>query len=119
MTLIKEHSIYVRTEFVGFHQWTDAPEQVKFLRDLHRHIFGVRVKVSVTHSNRDVEFFTLKEQVESYITSCLLPHLEKNPGLSCEMLASLVGDYLARCSYNVLEVEVNEDGENGGIVTYL
>jgi hypothetical protein len=33
--------IQVRTSFVGVHQWKDAPDEVAFLRNLHRHVFKV------------------------------------------------------------------------------
>lgn len=62
-------TIYVRTSFVGFHKWETAPQEVSFLRDLHRHIFNVKVTLQVSHSDRDVEFFLLKKDVDFIISS--------------------------------------------------
>lgn len=60
--------IYINTSFVGFHRWDSAPEEVAFLRDLHRHIFNVKVTVEVSHNDRDVEFFLLKKDVDFCIS---------------------------------------------------
>ena len=41
--------VVVKTEFEGFHSWEDAPDEVSFLRNLHRHIFHVTAKWKVNH----------------------------------------------------------------------
>lgn len=99
--------IFVTVEFEAFHQWADAPEHVAFLRDLHRHIFHVRITKPVGHANRDIEFITLKREVTSYIRE----FMEGQVLGSCEMIASrLMGQF------DAVQVEVSEDGENGAIV---
>ena len=35
----KSTSIIVRTQFEGFHKYVHAPDEVSYLRQLHRHIF--------------------------------------------------------------------------------
>lgn len=107
--------VYVTTSFEGFHQWRHAPEEVAFLRDLHRHIFGVKVKVVVSHSDRDVEFFMLKKDVEGVI-DILKARLKTETGKSCEMMASEIYEDLRQFQYTIAQVEVNEDGENGAIL---
>ena len=40
-------SIVVRTSFEGIHQYTNAPEEVDFLRHPHRHMFYVEAEIEV------------------------------------------------------------------------
>ena len=35
--------IFITDKFEGYHKYVDAPEEVAFLRNAHRHLFGVRV----------------------------------------------------------------------------
>lgn len=114
--LLKE--VYITTNFVGFHQWPNAPIEVAFLRDLHRHVFGVKVCVLVNGSDREVEFFTLKQDVDKAIR-LLNMDLEQNQSMSCEMMAEWLIEALTDCEYKVTSVEVNEDGENGAILTAI
>lgn len=104
-------SIWVTTSFVGFHYWSDAPDEVDFLRNVHRHVFHVKVCVEVTHCDRQVEFFLLKKDVNKH---CQELFEGRTFPYSCEMIAqSLVG---LLNQYKVLWVEVSEDGENGARV---
>ena len=116
-------TITVRTKFEGLHFWKDAPEKVAFLRNLHRHLFRVEVTVPVTHSDRDIEFFILKNFIDTFI------HLKykayhpdmmflKNLGsVSCEMIANDI-KMAAAAEFNVNEcsVVVQEDEESSGQV---
>lgn len=105
-------SIFVRTQFEAFHRWKDAPEEVKFLRSYHRHIFHVKATIPVAHDNRDVEFFMFKRQLDEFLR-------EKFAGrefdASCEMLAGWILDKFS----SILQAEVSEDGENGATVTRI
>lgn len=100
--------VYVRTTFAACHRWQAAPEETAFLRNWHRHLFHVKVTVSVTHDDRRVEFFSLKKRVEDYI---LFNYAGAYFELSCEQIAS---DLLRALDAD--EIEVSEDGENGAIV---
>lgn len=113
---MKRH-IWVTTKFTGFHCWPDAPEIVGFLRNLHRHIFGVRVEVEVDHANRNVEFFILKTYVDR-VCGSLIQELIKDPSKSCEMMAEFIGEKLQAVEFKVVSVSVDEDGENGGQVFF-
>lgn len=107
--------VYCQTRFIGFHRWPDAPEKVKYLKSLHRHEFRVRVVVQVNHNNRDVEFITLKEQVNEAL-HCLSEGCFTESS-SCEFMASELADELHhKHKYTVYSVEVSEDGENGALV---
>lgn len=141
------HSSYVFCDFSfeGKHCWPDAVnhEGVEFLSLKHRHIFHVRVIVSVSHDDRDVEFILMKRYLEKYTRD--LPLDLHNS--SCEMLAYCIGiathcfvqglshermyfefpflrspwniDYNKKTPYKSdsrIQVKVSEDNENGSIV---
>ena len=104
--------IYITTNFTGFHCWPAAPEEVSFLRDLHRHVFHVKVAVRVTHDDRDVEFFKLKKDADAVIKLLAVELETACRQMSCEMMAGFIARSLMS-GYNVSSVEVSEDGENG------
>lgn len=99
--------IWITTQFEGFHKYTNAPENVKFLRNEHRHIFKVKVWIEVFHNNRELEFFQFKKFVESLIDKNL-------NNMSCEMIATLLASKIkTKYKSRKLKIEVSEDGENG------
>ena len=112
-------TITVRTSFHGLHFWKDAPEQVAFLRNLHRHVFNVHVTLPVTHSDRDVEFFIYQNKLNEVIYGMFETYHTKMPMLlvvgqkSCEMVAKELYDILSK-ENTIISVTVDEDGENGG-----
>jgi len=112
--------IYVTTSFEGFHCWPQAPQEVFFLRQLHRHNFGVKVTLRVTHS-RAVEFILFKRKLDAVIKDELSPYIfSRENETSCEDMAMFVFNYFNTLpSYEgaVASVEVNEDNENGAIVS--
>lgn len=100
--------VFVRTQFEAQHRWKDAPPAVAFLRDFHRHVFHVKVTLAVTHTDRDVEFFLFKRELDDFIAKRFL---HKKFDKSCEDIAlEIIRQF--RCE----AVEVSEDGENGAIV---
>lgn len=100
--------IFIRTRFEGFHHWPDAPQEVAFLRDLHRHEFHVRVWTQVDHEDRAIEFILFKRIVDRTIQS--LQSTRDTKTWSCEMWAREIGALSAAEA-----VEVSEDGENGAV----
>lgn len=109
--------IKVRTQFEGFHFYPNAGEidpRIKFLESEHRHIFKVEVKMSVTHLDREVEFFLCKWDLENIIKAGNQNHK------SCEMIAT---DLLERMKMiygeREYEITVSEDGESDGIIHYI
>ncbi len=100
--------VWITTNFAAFHRWENAPEDVSFLRDWHRHIFHVKVEMDVSHDDRCIEFFQLKRKVDAFLRS---EYEEKKFSYSCEMIAKAI---LKQFKANA--VEVNEDGENGARV---
>jgi hypothetical protein len=103
--------VYCTVLFEGIHCWPECPfEEVKYLRDPHRHIFHIKAHKQVFHDDRDVEFIMLKHQVETYLRDT---YPRGRMGLtSCEMLGRELMN-----KFGLIEVEVSEDGENGAIVS--
>lgn len=102
--------IYITTSFPAFHAWPKAPEQVAFLRNKHRHTFHVKMLFEVTHDDRQLEFFMVKEEVSNYIRDTY--HSKDLGATSCEM----IGEQLLEHFTLACRVEVSEDLENGVVV---
>lgn len=101
--------IEIKVEFPAFHRWTNAPEEVAFLRATHRHLFKCKLRFKVSHSDRDKEFFIMKGIIEGKLNE---HYRNKNLGSkSCEMIAEEFLDM-----FDADWVYVSEDGENGAIV---
>jgi len=102
-------SIWIQFQFEGFHRWKDAPDEVAFLRDRHRHLFHVRVEWPVSHAEREREFF-----IEQRTTRDFVERLRQEPGSvewSCETWAARIME-----ATGASRVDVSEDGENGATV---
>ena len=107
----------ITTRFKGMHQWAGAPEghPHEHLRNMHRHVFHVTVRIQQFHDDRDVEYLYALDKLDAFIG-------ESYPtwplGKSCEMMAQWILDY---CSSQWGEdrayvVKVTEDGENGAVL---
>jgi hypothetical protein len=78
-------------------------------------MFHFRVRVSVTHNDRDIEFIMFKRELEALYNDSLFLLDYK----SCEMIAEDLINYITK-TYpgRTVEVGVSEDGENGAVLTY-
>ncbi len=116
-----KHSTYisVTNEFVGFHQWINAPKHVSFLRNSHRHQFKFKSTIEVTHQDREVEFFTLQANIDSLFEGSY-PHAYGGCDFkqqSCEMLAKDLAFWLLlQFPARQIMVTCSEDGENEATV---
>jgi len=111
----KKTFIRVRTEFEGFHYYPNAGSidpRIKFLENEHRHMFKVEVTISVTHLDRELEFFLVKWALNEFIKSGNQNHK------SCEMIATdiLENHLIPNYGDRYYKVVVSEDGESDGIV---
>ena len=109
-----QRSIWVKFEVIGFHCYPDAPEQVAYLRERHRHKFGFTVSMPVTHNEREVEFHMLQSECIALYANGQL----EADGKSCETLAAELAGLLCGKYKRSITVEVNEDGECGAVVTH-
>ena len=114
-----DRQIYIQTQFTGYHRWDDAPDCVMFLRNAHRHIFHVKVTVPVAHNDRDIEFFMMKRMVDNFILRQIIENANEDGNMgSCEMMAEKIAMFISEHYKRTVEVEVNEDNENGAVVNY-
>jgi predicted GNAT family acetyltransferase len=109
--------IRVRTEFEGYHHYPcagDIDPRIAFLENKHRHVFKVEIKISVNHSDRELEFFLVKWALQDFIKS------GDQDNKSCEMIARDILEKHLRPKYGerYYEVVVSEDGESDGVVNY-
>jgi len=113
--------IEVKYETPGFHNWPNAPQDVNFLSSRHRHNFIFKVKIEVSHNDRDYEFFLVQEKISRYLN---IHYSNGGLGLefedkSCEMIAEELFMYLYdNGNADIKSVSVSEDGENTGIVEH-
>jgi len=113
----------VQFQFEGFHHYPEAPENVKFLRNLHRHLFKVEVWIEQFNDDRDIEYLTFKNWLTEKVVSpfYMCQSLAEKFGLtetdSCETIAHKIQAYIIH-NYpdRKVKVKVMEDGENGAMV---
>lgn len=112
--------IQVKNVFSGVHYYANAPEEVSFLRNPHRHQFVVRTTLEVFNEDRELEFLLVKKAIYDYI----MKEMGKDGsidlgGHSCEWLALKIAQFIQfkyGC-HRQISVGVYEDDENGAIVT--
>jgi hypothetical protein len=107
-------TVWVTYTLSGFHHWEQAPEEVAYLRSSHRHLFGFRVEVEVSHSEREVEYHQLQKEAIG-LSYPILAEAESS-GSSCETMASQLYTRLEKAGYSVYSVAVDEDGECGSTI---
>lgn len=106
--------IFVNNRLEGVHCYKNAPKEVSFLRNLHRHLFHVKTTIQVYHDDRDVEFLIFKK----FIDKCL-GRLKWDNNMSCEMISDSLKDMISmKYPKRELIIEVAEDGENGSVTRY-
>lgn len=103
----------------ALHHWPDAPPHRAYLAHPHRHVFGLAVTVQPTHSDRDIEFHDLADDLYHAAEQLSAPYhpatrLRDFGPASCEDLASDIADLLTGKGYDVLRVTVTEDTEHTG-----
>lgn len=99
----------VKTQFVGYHYWKDAPGEVEFLRNSHRHVFHVICYIPVVGLDREKEFFMVRSKVDSF--------LRKYEGREFQSSCEMIAEDILNNFPDMESVEVTEDGENGAICT--
>lgn len=112
MYLVKgKRVVIIKTVFVGFHQWPDAPNVVLFLKNEHRHKFYVTAEFEI-HSDRELEYFMLLEKLNSIINS-LYGTTFKLGSKSCEVLCDELAFEIQSFCTDLVSISVFEDEENG------
>lgn len=103
-------------DVVGFHLWKDAPDEVSFLKDRHRHLFRIRVGYAVTDLDRELEIFMHERRLKAYL---LLKYGNEKDEcefgqMSCEMIATDI--MTAEKEIGITWCEVFEDNRGGARV---
>ena len=133
-----EKHIQIKTSFEAFHRWKDAPDELAFLRQYHRHLFHVTAQIDV-REDREIEFFQFKKTIDSFIhddwihvqenivTDLDVEDFDEETGYdsdetkilpSCERFAEWIV-YRLENTYGVdrcISCMVSEDNENSSIV---
>lgn len=105
--------IWITTSFEGYHSYKDAPDEVSFLKNKHRHIFHIKVWIEIFHNDRDIEFILFKRFVDNFIKD------NDFNNHSCEMISDDLYKYIiAKYSNRQIQIEVSEDNENGSYKIY-
>ena len=99
-------NIIINLQYSGIHNWPECDiEDVDFLKNPHRHFFHITCKRRVDHNNRDIEFISLKKQIEDDLR---YQYRGNFGSMSCEDIA----EYLFN-QFDLYYCSVLEDGENG------
>ena len=130
MTVIKQDVrpakfIFVTFQKEGMHKYPAAATDpslatgdeydVSFLQFPHRHVFHLKVWISVEHSDRAIEFIQFKRWLENLYNQGTLQLDYK----SCEMMAEdLYKQISAKYPGREVWIEVSEDGENGALIKF-
>lgn len=106
-------TIIINFDVVGFHFYEDAPSDVEFLKNKHRHIFNIKIGLKVSKTNREKEIFIVEKIFKDYICELYGEPAEFN-GMSCEMIAEQI--LMKFKKDGCVWVEVLEDSKSGARV---
>jgi hypothetical protein len=114
MLICTKKFVWVTFQRKGFHYYPNAPEEVAYLKDRHRHLFKFKVKMEVFSDDREIEFHMMLNLIESWYDSGSLELNYK----SCEMLANdlanrLFYHYGSKGNKRECQIDISEDGECG------
>lgn len=110
--------ISVPFSFWAKHKYDEAPEEVGFLSKLHPHEFKCEVTVEVKHSDRELEFYMVREFLESKVNN-IKKEIKINNCSSCEMICDMIKTFMTiKYGYRDMAVEVSEDGIYSAVKAY-
>lgn len=109
MLLVSSISYY---DFI--HKYDRAPNEVSYLRNLHRHLLNIEATVEVFHTDREIEFYMMKDRIDKAIKNHKF-----DDNASCETVASFVMNLITDLYGNnrFRKVKVQED--NNGYATLI
>lgn len=108
--------VQVKTQVELMHCWPEAPEEVGFLRNPHRHMLFISAKVSVEHNDREIEFIMVKRALDAKLKDIIF---QAPLRISCEDIAEQIILWLSKTyGKRAYTVEVFEDNENGAILEH-
>lgn len=107
--------IKVKTSAEFIHQYTNAPDEVRFLSYPHRHMLQIEAIIEVFTDDRELEFILVKRTLNEILDGLRLTTVSDR---SCEMIAQCILTKL-RIKYGTnrnYQIEVSEDGENSAVL---
>ena len=117
--------IWVKFDVVGFHAYHNAPKEVEYLQNVHRHRFNFKVGIAVTALDRDLEFHMVKRQLLLMLGKTFPKYGDSINneydfrGMSCETMGNkLFARIHAEWPTRDVQIEIDEDGEAGMILYY-
>ena len=111
---MKKLFIKVKNQFDDVHCYPNAPKEVNFLKNMHRHTFMLESMIQIFHEDRELEFYIVKDYIDS-----IIPKLKQLVnGKSCENIAVFVLNELKLKYGNnrYYKISCSEDGWNEAIV---
>ncbi len=107
--------IWVTAQKEILHKYPNAPREVSFLRNEHRHNIHFKVYIQVHNNDRDVEFILFQRFIKG-----VLFNLEKDlEHRSMEMISDYLYEKVAeKFPKRKVMISVSEDNENGSLKTY-
>lgn len=99
----------------GFHRWENAPKELDYLAQRHRHIFEIRAQFRVFNNDRQIELITKQNEIKRY----LLDNYGNKDG-ACEfggMACEHIAEEIMR-KFGAHVVEVLEDGYGGAYLVW-
>jgi len=107
--------IWVTAQKEILHKYPEAPREVSFLRNEHRHNCHFKIYIQVNHDDRDIEFILFQRFIKG-----ILFNLDKDlEHKSMEMISDYLYEKVAKKYPNrKMMIEVSEDGENGSLKEY-
>lgn len=109
-----ESTVLVTHRIPGFHCWPNAPGEVAYLSNTHRHLFLMIAAWKVGHDDRDVEFHT----AQAWMRKVYAPNTDFG-AQSCEMIAKDMFTKLTEAGHRAPAwIEIWEDGEAGAKVVF-
>lgn len=110
-------TIVVRTEVEFIHRYKDAPQEVNFLQNWHRHMLQLEIEMEVTHLDRELEFIMVKRCIDGLFSNNSIKVYYVDS--SCETICKqLIGKLKEIYGDRDMVVTACEDGENAGRVYY-
>ena len=107
--------IFCTFSIEGFHLWKEASaySSEEYLAFKHRHIFYFKCSASVTDSDREIEFISMRRSIKEYLITTYGEPCNFN-NMSCEKIAEIVIIFMrSKYGKRTYLVSVSEDNENG------
>jgi hypothetical protein len=108
-----KRTVIIQFDIEGFHLYPNAPEQVAFLADNHRHTFGVKCGYKVSHHNREKEIFIQRDKVKTELINSFGYPCQFG-ARSCESIAEIILE--SNEADGMVWVEVWEENTGGARV---